>query len=310
MLCKIPIMKQHIPSFLGSLSKFINDPHNQRILILFIFILLFSCLLFLLFGRTARPGETVSVEDINTLPVPATPTIMPTKWWIRSTSISSTSPSNSTPSTDIEATPANDCPTTLSSPLQSGIYGYISLTPPLPNRLRSSAGKTNPYIGQIEPAAGVRVLDGPLCADGLSWWLVESAQGDLRGWTAEGRESEQWIIPCPNQIVACDKKPLSTQRSPASKDNDTTTDNECGSEKLTVGILAQVEQGSLLVIRSEPIIGDIIGRVGPLSVINIVDGPSCEGDTVWWRVSIDTLNLSGWAAENSLSACTKEDGCD
>jgi hypothetical protein len=110
--------------------------------------------------------------------------------------------------------------------------------------------------------------------------------------------------------VACNKKPLSTQPSPASKDNNTTADNECRSEKLAVGILAQVEQGSLLVVRSEPIIGDLVGRVGPLSVVNIVDGPSCAGDTVWWRVSIATLNLSGWAAENSLSVCTKEDGCD
>jgi hypothetical protein len=180
----------------------------------------------------------------------------------------------------------------------------------LPNRIRSSAGKTNLHIGQIEPGAGVRVLDGPLCVDGLSWWLVESTQGDLRGWTAEGRESEQWIIPCPEQTVACDKKPLSTQPSPASKDNHKTTDNECGSEKLAVGIPARVKQGSLLVIRSEPIIGDIVGRVGPLSVVNIVDGPSCAGDTVWWRVSIATLNLSGWATENNLSACAKEDGCD
>jgi hypothetical protein len=110
--------------------------------------------------------------------------------------------------------------------------------------------------------------------------------------------------------VACDKKPLSTQPSPASKDNHKTTNNECVSEKLDVGILVRVEQGSLLVIRSEPIIGDLVGRVGPLSVVNIVDGPSCAGDTVWWRVSIDALNLSGWATENNLSACAKEDGCN
>jgi hypothetical protein len=159
----------------------------------------------------------------------------------------------------------------LSSPLHSGIFAYISLTPSLPNRIRSSAGNTNSYIEQIEPGAGVRVLDGPLCADGLSWWLVESIQGDLRGWTAEGRESEQWIIPCQNQSVACDTKPISTHSPPASKDNHKTRDNECGSETLAVGILARVEHGSLLVIRSEPSIGDIVGRVGPLSVVNIFD---------------------------------------
>ena len=309
MVCKIRIVKQHIRSFLGSPSKLINDARNQKILVIFSFVFLFSCLLFLLFGRTARRGETISVEDINTLPVSTTSTITPTKWWIRSTSILSPSLTSSALSTDLEGTPESDCPTTLSSPLHSGIFAYISLTPSLPNRIRSSAGKTNSYIGQIEPGAGVRVLDGPLCADGLSWWLVESAQGDLRGWTAEGRESEQWIIPCPNQTVACDKKILSTQSSQASKNNHKTRDNECRSEKLAVGIPARVEQGSLLVIRSEPIIGDLVGRVGPLSVVNIVNGPSCTGGTIWWNVNVTPQNFSGWVIENNLQACSKEDGC-
>ena len=156
-------MKEHISSFLGSPSKFINDSHNRRILVIFSFVFLFSCLLFLFFGRTARRDETISVEDINTPLVPTTPTIMPTKWWIRSTSISSPSLSSSTPSTDIEATPASDCPTTFSSPLQSGMYAYIYLTPPLPDRIRSCAGKANSYLGQIEPDGDIRVLKGPVC---------------------------------------------------------------------------------------------------------------------------------------------------
>ena len=61
----------------------------------------------------------------------------------------------------------------------------------------------------------MRVLEGPLPADGFSWWLVEFTQGGLRGWTAEGRKSEQWVIPCPDQTVASDKKPMSTPSSPA-----------------------------------------------------------------------------------------------
>jgi hypothetical protein len=203
-------------------------------------------------------------------------------------------------------------PLSFSSPLQSGIYAYISLTPPLPNRIRSGAGKANSYLGQIEPDGGVRVLEGPLCADGFSWWLVEFTQGGLRGWTAEGKGSEQWVMPCPDQTVACNKKPAPTPSSPAgstssSKDKDK---NKCKSDKLAVGILAQVEQDSLLVIRSEPDTGDVIGRAGPLSLVNIVDGPTCVGNAVWWKVNIVALNLSGWATENNLYACSKEDGCN
>ena len=57
-------------------------------------------------------------------------------------------------------------------------------------------------------------------------------------------------------------------------------DQMCKSDKLAVGILAQVEQDSLLVIRSEPNIGDVVGRAGPQSVVNIVDDPACAGDVV------------------------------
>ena len=306
-------MKQHIANFLGNPTKFLNDPRNQRILVISGFVILFSCLLFLLFGRATRRGETVSAEGTTATPVSTTPTT-PTKWWIKVTRTSSPSPSGITAPTDSAGISARDCPSSFSSPLQSGIYAYISLTPPLPNRIRSGAGKANHYLGQIEPGGGVRVIEGPLCADGFSWWLVESTQGGLRGWTVEGRESEQWVIPCPDQTVACNKKPTPTPSSPAtfpssSKDKDKNKDNKCKSDKLAVGILTQVEQDSLLVIRSEPNTGEVVGRAGPLSVINIVDGPTGAGGAAWWKVNITAQNLSGWATENNLQVCSKEDGC-
>ncbi len=115
--------------------------------------------------------------------------------------------------------------------------------------------------------------------------------------------------------MACNKKPTPTPSSPAastssSKDKDKNKDNKCKSDKLAVGILAQVEQDSLLVIRLEPNTGDVVGRAGPLSVVNIVDGPACAGGVAWWRVNITALHLSGWATENNLYACSKEDGCN
>lgn len=278
------------------------------------FVILFSCLLFLLFGRATRRGETVSADGMTATPVSTTPTITPTKWWIKVTTTSSPAPLSTAGPTDPAEMSSGDCPSSFSSPLQSGIYAYISLSPPLPNRIRSGAGKENSYLGQIEPGSGVRVLDGPLCADGFSWWLVESTQGGLRGWTAEGRESEQWIISCPDQKVACSKKPAPTPSSPvtsstSSKDKDKKKDNKCKSDRLAIGILAQVEQDSLLVIRSEPITGDVVGRAGPLSVVNIVDGPSCTGGAIWFKVNIAAQNLSGWVTEINLYACSKEDGC-
>jgi len=184
--------------------------------------------------------------------------------------------------------------------------------PPLPNRIRSGAGKANSYLGQIEPGNGVKVLDGLLCADGFSWWLVESTQGGLRGWTAEGKGSEQWIVPCPDQTMACNKKPAPTPSSPTastSSPKDKDKDNKCKSDKLAVGIFAQVKQDSLLVIRSEPNTDDVVGRAGPLSVVNIVDGPACVGSAIWFKMKIPALDILGWATENNLYACSKEDSC-
>jgi hypothetical protein len=310
--CKISMMQQPLANFLGNPIKFLIDPRNQKISVISAFVILFTCLLFVLFGSGSRRGETVSAEGMNTTPVFTTPTIPPTKWWLKATATSSPTPSSSTASTDPAGMSAGDCPPSFSSPLQSGIYAYISLTPPLPNRIRSGAGRANSYLGQIEPGNGVRVLDGPLCADGFSWWLIESTQGGLRGWTAGGKGSEQWIMPCPDQTVACNKKPAPIPSSPAastssSKEKD--KENRCKSDKLVVGILAQVEQDSLLAIRSEPNTGEVVGRAGPLSMVNIVDGPTCAGGAVWFKVNITALNLFGWAAENNLYACSKEDGC-
>lgn len=308
-------MKHLLANFLGNPTRYLEDPRNQRILAISGFVVLFSCLLFLLFGSASRRGETVSAEGMTATPLSTTPTITPTRWWIKVTTTSSPAPSSIAGPTDPTEMLSGDCPSSFSSPLQSGIYAYISLTPPLPNRIRSGAGKLYSYLGQIEPGGGVRVIDGPLCADGFSWWLVESTQGTLRGWTAEGKGPEQWVIPCPDQTVACNKKlvptpsPLASYQQP-SKEGDKQIDNKCKSDRLAVGILAQVEQDGLLVIRSEPNTGDVVGRAGPLSVVKIVDGPSCVGVAIWWKVNIVTLNLFGWATENNLYACSKEDRCN
>lgn len=246
------------------------------------------------------------------MPVSPTPTSTSTKWWIKAVPTTSPAPSHTTVPTDPAGISAGGCPSSNTSPLRSGIYAYISLTPPLPNRIRSGAGKANSYLGQIEPGGGVRVLEGPLCADGFSWWLVESTQGGLRGWTAEGKGLEQWVIPCPDQTVACNKKPVPTPSSPTaspSPSKDKNKDNKCKSDKLAAGILAQVEQDTLLVIRSEPNTGYVVGRAGPLSVVNIVDGPSCTGGAIWFKVNVATQNLTGWVTEINLYACSKEDGC-
>ena len=66
-----------------------------------------------------------------------------------------------------------------------------------PNRVRSSPNTTtNNVIGKIDPGKFAKIVDGPVCADGLVFWKVESnliPSGS--GWTAEGDGKVHWLEP-------------------------------------------------------------------------------------------------------------------
>jgi len=65
-----------------------------------------------------------------------------------------------------------------------------------PNRVRSEPVKANNTIGQVYPGAILRLLEGPVCADGLIFWKVSNATIPSGvGWTAEGDGKEYWLEP-------------------------------------------------------------------------------------------------------------------
>ena len=75
-------------------------------------------------------------------------------------------------------------------------------------------------------------------------------------------------------------------------------------------MFAQVGPSSLLVVRSEPYRGEVIGHAGPMSIAKLIDGPTCAGDAIWWKVNVFDLGLVGWATENDLYACPKDSECN
>ena len=75
----------------------------------------------------------------------------------------------------------------------------------------------------------------------------------------------------------------------------------CASDKLAVGLDAQVSPNDLLVVRAEPYTGSVLGHLSPAATVTIIDGPKCEGGAIWWKVTSD--QLSGWAVENLLRLC-------
>ena len=113
-------------------------------------------------------------------------------------------------SLQVKASPAanaSPAPGTLSSPCLNGLptrlrvgqFAYVDPDPPLPNNLRTDAGKRYDLVGAIEPGKAMKILEGPKCADGWAWWKVRAVDSKLVGWTPEGSQQEYWLIPCSSQ---------------------------------------------------------------------------------------------------------------
>ncbi len=96
----------------------------------------------------------------------------------------------------IETTQA--CPGAPVSRLAIGEVAYVAQEPPIANTVRSEPNKAAVDLGQIEPGERVQILDGPQCADDLTWWQVQSLRTSLSGWTVEGDLDSYWLVPEPS----------------------------------------------------------------------------------------------------------------
>jgi hypothetical protein len=56
-------------------------------------------------------------------------------------------------------------------------------------------------------------------------------------------------------------------------------------------------------IRSEPSLetGEIIGQAPPGEMLEIVDGPGCADQIVWWQVRVESTGLIGWTGEGDFN---------
>jgi hypothetical protein len=64
-----------------------------------------------------------------------------------------------------------------------------------PNRVRSTPHVVNDnVIGQISSGMTGKIVDGPVCADGLVFWKIEDKFVPTgAGWTAEGDGTTHWL---------------------------------------------------------------------------------------------------------------------
>jgi serine/threonine-protein kinase len=91
-----------------------------------------------------------------------------------------------------------DCPGAPPPRLVPGEGGRVTVSPPLPSRVRSAptTAESN-VIGQLQPGETFDVVSGPVCdeANEWRWWLVSNVR--IEGWVAEGPLGEYWMEPWP-----------------------------------------------------------------------------------------------------------------
>lgn len=63
----------------------------------------------------------------------------------------------------------------------------------LPPGFRSQPNSSAALLGQIPAGERFTVLDGPICANSIAWWVVRF--DGLEGWTAEGADGDYWLAP-------------------------------------------------------------------------------------------------------------------
>ena len=82
--------------------------------------------------------------------------------------------------------------------LAIGGYAYVNPVPPDPHVVRMGPRNASEQTGLILPNELVKIIGGPQCTDGLTWWQVTSKQSGLTGWTTEGDGVSFWLLPCVN----------------------------------------------------------------------------------------------------------------
>jgi hypothetical protein len=146
--------------------------------------------------------------------------------------------------------------------------------PGLPNVVRSqpAQGSASVIRGLI-PAGGIfDLLDGPVCGNGMNWWLVN--YNGVIGWTPEASTlGEYWLAP-----LTCSALPA----------------------RLSVGSQGRVTPGLPNVIRTLAGSGDVIGQIPAGGVFTVFAGPQCANNVVWWQVNYN--GVVGWTGESQGSA--------
>lgn len=167
------------------------------------------------------------------------------------------------------------------------VDGFGRVLPGDANNLRDQPSRNGERIGAIPGGAGFTVLEGPVCADGLNWWRVQSES--LTGWTVEGANGAYWVEPA--APTAPEEGWINPFRSP----------QELVANRMTVGAETRVQtmDGEPLPLFAALDQAAPIDRLPVNARVTLLE----EGPNGWWRVASDD-GLTGWVREAVAQAGT------
>jgi hypothetical protein len=124
--------------------------------------------------ETPRPTATASPQPTATVTATRTPA---------PTTMATRIPSTATPT-------IRPAPTALAA----HVIARVTLPPDYTLNVRDRASTAGKVLAQLKDSATVTIVDGPVEANGLRWWKLDTNQG-VTGWSVERLDSDQLLVP-------------------------------------------------------------------------------------------------------------------
>jgi hypothetical protein len=189
-----------------------------------------------------------------------------------------------TPGAPAGATPLPELPTDTPTPEVTPTFTPTpppgtALAPGQPARVTAPAGlnyreapaANATLIGQFGTGQRVTVLEGPVTADGFTWWRIDDGAG-AAGWAAEGDGETVWLSP---QLG---------ERQPANRTP-------------RVGDRVVVTGGQLSIRALPGTDGTLLTRAEPGQEFTVRAGPQSVDGFNWFQIRSDDGSIEGWAAD-------------
>jgi hypothetical protein len=136
--------------------------------------------------------------------------------------------------------------------------------------MRAAATTGGNLILQLGTGQVVTILEGPISADGYTWWRIDDGAGNT-GWAVQGDGETEFLSPQLGEAQAVNRSPRVGER---------------------VTISVQVS------VRSLPsTAANLMTYATPGQQFSVLAGPQSADGFTWFQIRSDDGTIEGWAAE-------------